>query len=659
MNHAGCQPRRKLKRFAAGSDDRGGRSAVSVGAAGAEPTRAVNGLLESPPACLRADGRGPASSAGATRDGLHLLLTVCAAGLHNRTEESSLRTTEEDRLSLHRLFSTTRGSASFLAGLLLAAVSALPAAGFFPPVEPGIPNRPAILLETNFYVFASALGLTEPDLDLTFDAKGYTSPSTVYLYWENRATEARMHYSQAANGFGGAETDVFGRAVDVSDLGSLLGAGANAFRLFGSGGALGALPSSVPRATGLYQFVLEIRDEAGEKVIARGNAMYSHVDAVVHKVGAITSSETWTSNNAYYLNGPTFIDGGATLTIQAGAVVYGGNVNQGVLVVKPGAKIMAVGTARMPIVLTSEFDVGEREPGDWGGLVISGAAPCNTCPREGEGDSGLFGGDNPTDSSGRLSFVRVEFAGIRFTDQNELNGIALQGVGSGTRIDHVQVHHNADDGIEFFGGTADAKYVLITDAQDDSIDWTYGWRGRMQHAVVLQRFDDHDKGIEADNNSRNHNLEPRSNPTIFNLTISMRRDSGDPGILLRRGAAITLRNAIVMNARDYAVDVDGDVSEGLVGNLLTIDNSIFFDNRNGFSNVDLMASNITAADPLLPDSRNRIQPDLAPLVGSPARSGAAPAPVAGDGFFDSVDYIGGVSPDDPWVDDGWTTFSDN
>ncbi len=576
---------------------------------------------------------------------------------------------EEDHLTLHRRFSFSRPGCTFLAGLLLTAASALPAAAFFPPVEPGIPNRPAILLETNFYVFTSALELTEPDLDLTLDARGYTTPATVYLYWENRSTQAKSYYNQAANSFGSGEVDVFGaagapRAIDVTGLGSRLGASSNTFRLFGDGGALGSLPASLPRATGRYQFVIEIRDSAGDKVIARGNAMYSHVDAVIHKVGNITSSETWTANNAYYLNGPTFIDGGATLTIEPGTFVFGGNVNQGVLVVKPGSKIMAAGTARMPIILTSEFDVGEREPGDWGGLVISGNAPCNVCPREGEGDSGLFGGNDAADSSGRLSYVRVEFAGIRFTDENELNGIALQGVGSGTVIDHIQVHHNADDGVEFFGGTVDAKYVLITDSQDDSIDWTFGWRGRMQHAVVLQRFDDHDKGIEADNEKSNNNLEPRSHPTIYNLTISMWRDSGDPGILLRRGTAITLRNAIVMNAKDYAVDVDGAVTESLVGNLLTIDDSIFFNNRDGFANVDLHATNILASDPLLPNSRSRVQPDLAPLAGSPARSGGAPIPAAvaaatGDGFFDAVTHIGGVSPDDPWVDDGWTTFSDN
>ena len=571
-------------------------------------------------------------------------------------------------MTLHRRFSFSRPGCTFLAGLLLVAASALPAAAFFPPVEPGIPNRPAILLETNFYVFTSALELTEPDLDLTLDARGYTAPATVYLYWENRSTQAKSYYNQAANSFGSGEVDVFGaagapQAIDVTGLGSRLGASSNTLRLFGSGGVLGSLPASLPRATGRYQFVLEIRDSAGDKVIARANAMYSHVDAVIHKVGNITSSETWTANNAYYLNGPTFIDCGATLTIEPGTFVFGGNVNQGVLVVKPGSKIMAAGTARMPIILTSEFDVGEREPGDWGGLVISGNAPCNVCPREGEGDSGLFGGNDAADSSGRLSYVRVEFAGIRFTDENELNGIALQGVGSGTVIDHIQVHHNADDGVEFFGGTVDAKYVLITDSQDDSIDWTFGWRGRMQHAVVLQRFDDHDKGIEADNEKSNNNLEPRSHPTIYNLTISMWRDSGDPGILLRRGTAITLRNAIVMNAKDYAVDVDGAVTESLVGNLLTIDDSIFFNNRDGFANVDLHATNILASDPLLPNSRSRVQPDLAPLTGSPARSGGAPIPAAvaatGDGFFDAVTHIGGVSPDDPWVDDGWTTFSDN
>ena len=89
-----------------------------------------------------------------------------------------------------------------------------------------------------------------------------------------------------------------------------------------------------------------------------------------------------------------------------------------------------------------------------------------------------------------LRYVRVEFAGIRFNDQDELNGIALQGVGAGTQLDHLQIHYNQDDGIEFFGGTANAKYVLITDANDDSLDWTFGWQGKLQHFVGIQRSQD-------------------------------------------------------------------------------------------------------------------------------------------------------------------------
>ena len=148
---------------------------------------------------------------------------------------------------LYRPVSSACRNAPFRAGFLLMAASALPVAAFFPPVEPGIPNRPAILLETNFYVFTSALELTEPDLDLTLDARGYTTPATVYLYWEERATQARTWYNQGTNSFGSEEIDVFGapgaaQAIDLTGLGSRLGASSNTFRLFGSGGVLGGLP---------------------------------------------------------------------------------------------------------------------------------------------------------------------------------------------------------------------------------------------------------------------------------------------------------------------------------------------------------------------------------------------------------------------------------
>ena len=151
----------------------------------------------------------------------------------------------------------------------------------------------------------------------------------------------------------------------------------------------------------------------------------------------------------------------------------------------------------------------------------------DTGEREGEGETGLFGGDDPNDSSGVLSYLRVEFAGVRFTEEDELNGIALQGVGSGTVVKYVQVNRNADDGIEFFGGTVNAEYVLLTGIEDDSFDWTFGWNGHVANAVAWQGLAVADHGIEADNDQDVPDREPRSS----------RRSSTPPSSATRRWRA--------------------------------------------------------------------------------------------------------------------------
>ena len=141
------------------------------------------------------------------------------------------------------------------------------------------------------------------------------------------------------------------------------------------------------------------------------------------------------------------------------------------------------------------------------------------CLHTARGDTGEYGGTDPEDSSGILRYVRVEFAGIEFSPDNELNGIAFQGVGSGTVVDYVQVHFNQDDGIEFFGGTVNAKHLYCTGIRDDSFDWTDGWTGKGQFWVAQQRGDDADNGFEADNNGDDNEANPRSNPTIYNVTL--------------------------------------------------------------------------------------------------------------------------------------------
>jgi len=550
---------------------------------------------------------------------------------------------------------------------------------------PGLESRPSVLLETDYYVYGNAVGLTAPQVLLTLASNGYSSPATLYLYWQNRVTGERRYYNLSQGWLGEGETaDLLGSGsplpIWVPDLTS--------FELFGDTGAFGAAPTS---PTGRYMFVLEVRDAAGDETLARGYALYSFVDQVITVSDDIVTDTTWTASNAYYLGAPIYVgaaqDVGSidvTLTVEPGTVVFGSKQSQGTLVIYPGAEIMADGTPLQPIIFTSEQPVGERAPGDWGGLVLSGNAPVNdpSGHLEGEGSSGRFGGDDPMDSSGVLRYVRVEFAGIRFSEQNELNGIALQGVGRGTTIDHVQVHFNQDDGIELFGGTVDAKYLLLTDARDDSFDWVHGWTGRVQHVVVLQRHLKADNGIEADNFEDGPSFEPRSNPTIYNATFIGNANYVDPasedseygqGAVLRRGTAGTLRNVIFTGFGLSGIRVDGSETHAqIAAGTLSIDSSIIQGNEQieaGYSGSAGDAAAVEAflwdgtrnqeLDPMLANPYASIQPDVSPLPGSPARRGSFVASPPDDGFFEPVDYIGGVNPSNPWIWEPWTTFSDN
>ncbi len=544
----------------------------------------------------------------------------------------------------------------------------------FPPVVAGLANRPSILLETDFYVYGPDTGFQTPELNITIDSRGNNSPVTLWLYWENRVTGATMYYSLRTRNFGNTERDLFGTPgapvkVRVPTL--------DEFKLFGDGASLGALPGSVPTATGAYQFVFEVRNANGQ-VISRGNAMYNHVDGVVQKSGDINGSETWTRNNAYRLAAPVNVFDPAVLTIQAGTVILGSSVGEGTLVIRRGARINAIGSADLPIIFTSELPVGQRSSGDWGGLVINGFAPTNQENPQGEGNSGPYGaadgqpgGGNPADNSGTISYVRVEFAGILFSDQNELNGIALQGVGTGTTIDHVQVHRNDDDGLEFFGGTANAKFVLLTDNSDDSLDWTFGWTGRIQNLVVIHRRGDEDHCIEADNFESDNDAEPRSNPKIANATFIGKRNVAGADVeaclLFRRGTGVNMTHAIQMLGNEDGIEVvDQSTIDGL-GTRLTIENSFFFNNAslsdepaaaNYINGVAAPQNNFVGASPNVPNPQG-IYPDVAPTGGQATNVGALPPLFNNDPFFSAANYAGGVSPSNSWIDDGWCVFSDD
>jgi hypothetical protein len=403
--------------------------------------------------------------------------------------------------------------------------------------------------------------------------------------------------------------------------------------------------------------------------------------------GDVSANETWTNANYYVLRGAVFVRSGSTLNIQAGTRVVGESGSVGTLIVERGGRLNAIGTAEAPIVFTSDQPIGQRGRGDWGGLIINGRAPLNFGSGEasGEGDTGVYGGTDPNDNSGVLRYVRVEFAGIEFSPDNELNGIAFQAVGRGTQIDHVQSHLSRDDAMEWFGGTVDGKYLVMSGAADDSVDWTFGWSGRLQYVAVLQRGDDADNGIEADNNEFSNNVLPRSNPQIYNITIC-----GDPSGIgsevqraanLRRGTAFTIRNFLITGMRQgFQIEttntattsqVDNGTSQmgaGVSWNNLNAQGVVTagqamhssvttYINSGRFPNIRLNeAAGLSAAT----CNASIVSPNLQPPLASLAGGQLTPIQPPNDGFFDAVTFIGAVPPAPAanWMA-GWTSFPQN
>ncbi|MBK6766728.1 MAG: hypothetical protein IPG71_10540 [bacterium] len=316
--------------------------------------------------------------------------------------------------------------------------------------------------------------------------------------------------------------------------------------------------------------------------------------------GHLVSNTTWTNDNVYQLDGYVYIDSLVTLTIEEGTTIVGDYPDIALLVVSSGGDIQAVGSQYKPIVFTSNRPAGQRQPGDWGGIVINGRAHNNRgAIANGEGNSGSYGRADrlyDSESSGRLSYVRLEFSGFDFTPTNQLNGLCLQAVGSGTQIDHINVVDFKDDAIEFFGGSVSVSYLMLTDGEDDAFDWTEGWDGTAHHVVIRQTREFSDRALECDNQSTdgggNHDAQPRSHPNLSNFTIIGKKGvtgtDGDNAITVRAGTEFAFRNFIVTRGRRDAFDLDdtatslnGAASPGVANHdSVSMDYSMFWDNGN-------------------------------------------------------------------------------
>lgn len=418
-------------------------------------------------------------------------------------------------------------------------------------------------------------------------------------------------------------------------------------------------------------------------VIGAAGAGFTAFENRAIRVGSdIVTDTTWESGNRYILEKTIFVDG-ASLTIEPGVTIEGDNGSA--LIVSRDGKLFARGQADQPIVFTSSKPAGQRHRGDWGGVVLLGKAPVNQPNAAIEGlpasdIRGTFGGNDANDSCGVMEYTRIEFAGFEVYKDNELNGLTLGGCGSNTIIRNVQVHRALDDGIEMFGGTVDLKNIVISGAADDSLDWDWGWTGRVQFAVIQQHPDVGDNAFEGDNNGNDHQARPRSEPTFYNVTLVGAGQSAKQhrGIVLREGSGGHFHNMIIDSYALEALDTRDEVSALVGSGALTFSNNLLantgrlgrgpdetgdndddysFDENNWLRSPN--ADNVFRMDSALHSSaRDTRSPQFGARV--QMRQMRATQPPQSEFFDESAAFQGALNPlaQSTWLA-GWTAFPEN
>ncbi|MGJ8644837.1 MAG: hypothetical protein ACSHX9_15620 [Luteolibacter sp.] len=356
----------------------------------------------------------------------------------------------------------------------------------------------------------------------------------------------------------------------------------------------------------------------------------------------LVRDECWTADNVYILTDRVYVPDGVTLTIEAGTKIYGTSEDQGTtedtsddtvgaLIIARGGMINAQGTACDPIVFDGletleaelnidlEFDsdstIGPAPTratgGLWGGVVIlgnssislvdasdqpvrndviEGFTPASAADTEnggtGDGFSDIleYGYDelfaqDEADNSGVFSYVSIRHGGYTFGPDNEINGLTLGGVGSGTTIDHVEVYANLDDGIEFFGGSVNTSNLAVAFCQDDSFDIDQGHSGTHQFWFAIQDkttggdnlgewdgIDTNDGGPKG--TTTNPNILA-SSPKIYNATFvgsGFSAAGGDNGLFLDDQFNGELYNSILHDQEGSLASFSSDGSFGGLGN---------------------------------------------------------------------------------------------
>lgn len=364
--------------------------------------------------------------------------------------------------------------------------------------------------------------------------------------------------------------------------------------------------------------------------------------------GEISEDLTLSANTSYSLDGALVVNEGATLYIEEGVkitAVY--DDLEDYILIKQGAKINAQGTASDPIVMTSESQVA----GAWGGIHICGYATTNlSTTGVSEIGNAPYGGDDDTDNSGTLRYIRLEYTGFAFDEETESNGVTFYGVGNGTTVEYLQAYRGADDGFEFFGGTVNVKYLIATSCSDDAFDWTEGWRGKGQFLIAYHEAENElgyvcDCLLEADNNGDDNSASPMSHPVLSNLTLVGNNSSTKTdGVMLKAGTQVELYNTII-TGKTYpiytktSVTEDALVSGASILDYITMTGEVYAA-VGTYSNDAFIASENNSTDYVNELTNN--------YYGTVA-GGSTPS----DSFFTSADYKGAISTDNDWAA-GWS-----
>jgi len=394
--------------------------------------------------------------------------------------------------------------------------------------------------------------------------------------------------------------------------------------------------------------------------------------------GEIVIHSTWTSNKVYLIQGPVYVK--TFLLIQPGTIIlFDKNIPGSALIVTKAGTLLAEGTVTQPIVFTSNAAPGQRNIGDWGGLVMLGEALNNLPANAASGTpagigyiEGLptstnteYGGNDDQDSSGVLKYVRIEFGGYAYQPDKEINGLTFGSVGSKTVVDYVQVSFANDDAFEWFGGTVNCKHLVSYRNLDDDFDTDFGYRGKVQFGLIVrdpfiadQSAGSTSEGFESDNDGAGSNNGPKTGATFSNITAigplrGNLQATIDPkfrrALRLRRNTELKVFNSLFIDFKD-GVHVDGTSTEvNALQNKLVFKNNLIAGCSGKFiiraTNPSFDAGlwyfayndTLASATGLLTSPYNYLNPDYRPTLNSGLDTGAD---------FSDTNLIGSLSAEE-------------